>query len=76
MRPKKALIRGCDIKVLLVGVVVAHNSEAVVSRAGTLCVYHIIIRVSLVGPFKLHFRSSMEASIDLMDILAQVVVSL
>lgn len=54
------IIRSHDIRVVSVGVIVAHISKLVDLRVGTLCMSLIRIRFSLVGPFMLHFKSSME----------------
>lgn len=65
---KGATIKGHDIRLVSVGTVVA-------LRLGTLRVSRIS-RISLVGPFRTHFRLPMEASLVTIVILARVMVSL
>lgn len=74
-RPKGVAIRGYDIKVGSVEVIVAFGFEAVVHRIGALCVKRSSIKVILVGPFRQHFRLSIKAILALVIILDRVVVS-
>lgn len=41
---------------------------------GTLCISYIFINISLVGPFRMHIRWPMEASLVLVIDMARVVV--
>lgn len=50
---KGIMLRGCIINVVLVRVVVDHDSEEVVLKLATLHASCISIQVSLVGLFKL-----------------------
>lgn len=59
-----AMIRGCDIKVVSVGAVVAYYLEDVFLRIGTLCISHINIRGILVDPFRQLIRLPMEVSLE------------
>lgn len=63
MRPNKEAIRGLDINVVLVGVIVAPDLEAIVFRVGTLFINHIILRVSLIYPFMKCSRLLMEVGL-------------
>lgn len=49
MRPNGATIKGYDIKVVLVGTKVAHGSEALILKLGTLHASLICIGVILIG---------------------------
>lgn len=69
-------IRGHNIKVILVRVVVAHVLEAVVLSAGTLHSSLISIRVNIVGPFMLHFKLPIGAYLFTVIILTKVVIFL
>lgn len=76
MMAKGVAIKVCDIKVVLVESVVAHNLEVVFLREATLRVNPIRIKASLLGPFKPHFKLSIEFSLVIVIILAREVVSL
>lgn len=71
-RPKGATIRGLSIKVVSVGGIITYNSEELVLRVGTLRVNCIIIRVSLVGSFRPHFKLLIEVSLVLVIVLVSV----
>lgn len=60
------------MRVVLIEIVVAYNSEIAILKVGTLCINLINIRVSLAASFMLHFRSTMKASLVLMIILARL----
>lgn len=76
VRPKGPIIRGCNIRVVLVGSLVAEGSAEIVCMVGTLCINIISIRVSRVCPFMPYFRSLMMSFISTMIILARVVITL
>lgn len=70
------VIRGRDTRVVLVGAIVAHSSEAVGIKVGTLCIILIKIRVSLVASIMLHFRLLMKLGSPKVIVLLMVVFSL
>lgn len=74
MIPKAEAIKGYIIRVISLGTIVAHSSEVVVLRVGTLCVSYISIKVSLIGEFKLYFKLLMEARLVLMVIMSRVML--
>lgn len=76
MSPNGLMIKSCNIRVLSVEAKIAHGSEAVVLRVGSLCISLINIKVNLVGPFILHFISPIEASLVKVIVLVRVAVSL
>lgn len=55
--------RGHNIKVVSVGVVMAHGSDTLVLKVGTLCIILITIRVNLVSSFMLLFKLLMEENL-------------
>lgn len=74
--PKRAAIRGYDIRVVFLGAVMAHNLELVVFREDILHVCQTNIRFSLVGPFMPYIRLSMESNLVTVIFLSRVLVIL
>lgn len=70
------MMRGCIIKVVLIGSRVAHYSKTAILRVGTLYASIINRRVNQVGSFILYFRLLMDVSPTSTIILARVVVIL
>lgn len=71
-----AVIRGLNTKAVFVRARVVHGSEVLVFNLGTLHISLISVSVNLVGSFMLNFRLSIEVSLGIVIILANVVVSL
>lgn len=72
MRPKGPTICDHDIRVASVRVVVVDDLEALILRVGTHYVNLIRISVSLVGPFMLLLKLSMESGLFIVINLAKV----
>lgn len=74
MRSNGIMIRGLDIKKVLVNVIVVPDSELAILRVDTLHISRINLRVSLVHPFRQCFRLLMEVCLVLVITLVRVAV--
>lgn len=75
-RTNKVVIRAIILGAVLVGIVMSSGLKEEVLSDSSLYISHIIIRVSLKGPFMQHFRSSIEESLIIVITLDKVVVGL
>lgn len=68
------MIRGLDIKAVLLVATVAPDSEVAVLKVDTLCGCHVRLRVSIVHLFRKHSRLPMKVSLVSLVTLVRVAV--
>lgn len=76
MRPIGAVIRGLDIRVILIGAIVVCSLEVAISMVDILYIHPIILRVSLVNLFEIYFKLLIEVSVVQIITLVRAVVDL